>query len=201
MAPFRADEFAPLSEPDGFSTTGRFEPEAARFAEDSRIEPDADIFVDDAPSQAAPMSFGERGREAESADAEPRTFGGFSPDELIAPPAEDEEEDEFMGAADEAAIPRLPEDPFEPQPEPQAVGDLAASPEPHEAEPDEPEPLPTTPLSTREVIEQARAAARAANLSPAEARAGKARASPITAACSAASAASPNRRSVVAAQP
>ena len=188
VAPFREDDFTPLSEPAGFAAASRSEPEAARFAEETRIEPDADIFVDDAQPEPAPMSFGERGREIASFEAEsqvelePRSFGGFSPDELIAPPAEEAiEEDAFADAAGEAppALLAAPEAPPEPQPElepdhePEA--ELEAAPEAHDAALDEPEPLPTTPLSTRELIEQARAAARAANLSPAEARAGKAR--------------------------
>ncbi len=189
VAPFREDDFAPLSEPAGFGTTSRFEPEAARFAEQDRIEPEADIFVDDAHPEPAPMSFGERGREIASfepeteVEAEPRSFGGFSSDELIAPPAEDAiEEDAFVDAAGEAppvaleALEAHPESSPEPEPEAdEPVAGLEAAPDAHEAELDEPEPLPTTPLSTRELIEQARAAARAANLSPAEARAGKAR--------------------------
>src|SRR5665213_244974 len=109
VAPFREDDFTPLSEPAGFAAASRFEPEAARFAEETRIEPDADIFVDDAHPEPAPMSFGERGREIASFEAEsqvelePRSFGGFSPDELIAPPAEEAiEEDAFADAAGEA---------------------------------------------------------------------------------------------------
>jgi localization factor PodJL len=66
---------------------------------------------------------------------------------------------------------------LQPEPEPapvEAAADLGADAAAPEAGADEDRPS-TTPLSTRELIEQARAAARAANLSPAEARAGKAR--------------------------
>ena len=103
VAPFREDDFAPLSEPPVFAAESRFEPEAARFAEEARNEPEADIFVDDADREPEPMSFGEPGHEIASFEAEShveseaRSFGGFSPDELIAPPAEDD--DEFVSAA------------------------------------------------------------------------------------------------------
>ncbi|HEY3886954.1 MAG TPA: Localization factor PodJS, partial [Caulobacteraceae bacterium] len=180
VTPFREDDFAPLSEPAGSATASRFEPEAARFAEETRIEPDADIFVDDPPDGPAPMSFGERGREVAGSDAEspiesePRSFGGFSPDELIAPPAEEAvHEDAFIDAAGE--VPPATPEAYGAQAEPEPAAELEVAPQTHDAELDEPDPLPTTPLSTRELIEQARAAARAANLSPAEARAGKGR--------------------------
>jgi localization factor PodJL len=187
VAPFRADDFAPLTEPDSFITPSRFEPETARFDDERRIEPEADIFVDDSrPAPPAPV-FGERGREPASfdaerqLDAEPRSFGGFSPDDLIAPRHDQEEEDAFVDVPEESAPPaslKAEETAAE------AVADFDAAPdahaaeveaETHDAEPTEFESRPTAPLSTRELIEQARAAARAANQSPAEARAGKAR--------------------------
>jgi localization factor PodJL len=179
---FRADDFAPLTEPDSFIAPSRFEPEAARFDDERRIEPEADIFVDDSRPEPAPV-FGERGREVASfaaeshLDPEPRSFGGFSPDDLIAP-RDEEEDNAFVEVADEPAPAILEAEDAQPA----AAADLDAAPEAyeaeaetHEAEPAEPEPVSTAPLSTRELIEQARAAARAANQSPAEARAGKAR--------------------------
>jgi localization factor PodJL len=191
---FRAEDFAPLSGSDDIASPSRFEPETARFAEDSRIEPEADIFVDDPRSEPAAPSFGELGRERASFEAEPpidpepRSFGGFRPDELMAPaPAhETEDEDGFVAITDGSPVARLetheaevgPDLDPEPHPGPEAVADLEAAPEAHadeiEAEP-EAEPAPVMPLSTRELIEQARAAARAANPGAAEARAGKAR--------------------------
>jgi localization factor PodJL len=196
VAPFRADDFAPLTEPDSFITPSRFEPETARFDDERRIEPEADIFVDDSRPEPAPV-FGERGREpasfaAEShVEPEPRSFGGFSPDDLIAPRRGDEDEDVFIEPtqpAEEPAPARLKAEEAAPEAadefEPEARTIFGAAPEAHEAEavaeahddePEEPEFKPTAPLSTRELIEQARAAARAANQSPAEARAGKAR--------------------------
>jgi localization factor PodJL len=180
VAPFREDQFAPLNEPADFTSPSRFQPETARFAEEQSIEPDTDIFVDEARSEPTPLSFDEpvreaAGFEADAVQAEPRSFGGFSPDDLIAPPAEDD--DEFVSAAGETASLEA----YEAQPEPQAAAepeteaDLEAAPQAEDDEADETPMLPTTPLSTRELIEQARAAARAANQSPAEVRAGKAR--------------------------
>ena len=163
VAPFRQEDFEPLAEP-------------ARFAEDSRIEADADIFVDESRPEPTP-AFGARGHEVvsfaeqDALEPEVRSFGGFGPDDLIAPPA-DEEEDEFIDAEVEPPATLL-----QPEPEPapvEAAADLGADAAAPEAGADEDRPS-TTPLSTRELIEQARAAARAANLSPAEARAGKAR--------------------------
>ncbi len=168
VAPFREDDFAPLSEPGGYASASRFEPEPARFSEDRRIEAEADIFVDGPRPEPAAAPFGERGREVASASAEAaiepevRSFGGFGPDDLIAPPAG--EEDALFEDAGEAVAPRPPE-----------AAALDTAPEAQEAASDDPQPRTTAPLSTRELIEQARATARAASLGPTEARADKAR--------------------------
>jgi localization factor PodJL len=192
---FREDEFAPLSGDADFAAPPRFEPESARFAEDSRIEPENDIFVDEPRPEAAPLSFGELGRErasfeaADPADPEPRSFGGFRPDELLAPaPAHEiEDEDGFIAITEESVVAAAeahePEAEVDAEPEfhsqPEAEVDLEAAPEAHadelEAEPEVEPAAPVAPLSTRELIEQARAAARAANQGPADARAGKSR--------------------------
>ncbi|HZC16665.1 MAG TPA: peptidoglycan-binding protein [Caulobacteraceae bacterium] len=178
VAPFRED--APPTGSGDLAGPSRVKPEIARFAEDSRIEPGARIFVDDPGPETDPLSLGEPGRERASFDAEspvepePRSFGGFSADELLTPgpTREAEDEDGFVAITGETAVATLEAHEVEAEPEPAA--DLDAAPEAH-AEEIGPEPTPLTPLTTRELIEQARAAARAANLSPAEARAGNAR--------------------------
>ncbi|HEX4196028.1 MAG TPA: peptidoglycan-binding protein [Caulobacteraceae bacterium] len=193
VAPFREEDFAPLTGSGDFAAPPRFEPEAARFAEDRRIEPEADIFVDDPHAEPAAASFGELGRqraglEAEPPiDPEPRSFGGFRPDELLAPaPAHGAEDDDgFVAISGESAVARLETREAEVGSErlswPEAAADPVTAPQAQAAEIQaaeieaEPDPAPVTPLSTRELIEQARAAARAANPGPAETRSGKTR--------------------------
>ncbi len=188
--PQEADAFAPLDTDAEPFAAGRYEPELARFAEEARLdaEPDTDLelepFIDE--PQIEPVT-----RGFSSFDEEPTQPRAFLEDaEVFAPRAPE--------AAPRAFDPRDLDDPpaadaFDaPEPEHHAFDDHLhadelepihaehddgehADAEPDAAPEDEEPQQPPAPLSTRELIEQARAAARAANLSPAEQRAEKTR--------------------------
>ena len=176
VAPFREEDFEPIPEREDLPTYGRYEPEDAIFAETARLEPEARSFgdLDDddlvepaiAPEDLAAADDEVFAAEHRDVHDEAEPIEALAPYE---PPEAHETEGHEPEALEAEPLPAFAAMLDEAPTSDDSDLDIAAM----ETEP-APEPEPAAPLSTRELIEQARAAARSANPTPAELRARKA---------------------------